>query len=98
MTTVLYHVTTERKAKAYRASGCIHAPVRGWDSLPAAMAWAMKTGRKVIYRVSPTTCIYPMPDHENKYGRGVFIDADVPMDRVKCEYSAGGNLELMEEL
>lgn len=46
---ILYHVTTNKKAKKYRESGCIHKPVRGFTTIVAAMAWAIKTGRKVIY-------------------------------------------------
>lgn len=44
----LYHATTQKKAKLYRISGAIHSPVRGFTSLQAAMAWAMKVGRVVI--------------------------------------------------
>ena len=87
-----WHVTTERKAKKYRQSCKINAPVRGWTSLEAAMAWAMKTGRKVIYEVTPAAQIFPMPDHSNKYGRGVFVDADVSVKNIQCEYSAGESI------
>ena len=38
----LYHATTQKKAKQYRQSGAIHAPVRGFTTMQAAMAWAMK--------------------------------------------------------
>ena len=43
----LYHVTTEKKAKHYRDTGFICKPVRGFDTLMGAMAWAIKTGRAV---------------------------------------------------
>ena len=36
----LYHATTEKKAKLYRHTGAILAPVRGFTTLQAAMAWA----------------------------------------------------------
>lgn len=29
----LYHVTTQKKAKQYRQSGAIHAPVRGFTTM-----------------------------------------------------------------
>ena len=83
----LFHVTTGRKAKLYRQTGHINAPVRGFDTLMAAMAWAMKTGRKVILRVEPVTTPQMLPDHHNDYGRAWWTDS-VPMCRVKCAYSA----------
>ena len=85
----LFHVTTGRKAKLYRQTGRINAPVRGFDTLMAAMAWAMKTGRKVIMRVEPVTTPQLLPDHHNEYGRAWWTDS-VPIDRVKCAYSAEG--------
>lgn len=33
----LYHATTQKKAKLYRQSGAIHAPVRGFTTMQAAM-------------------------------------------------------------
>jgi len=85
----LFHATTGRKAKLYRQTGRINAPVRGFDTLMAAMAWAMKTGRKVILRVEPVTAPQMLPDHHNEYGRAWWTDS-VPMSRVKCAYSAEG--------
>lgn len=38
----LYHATTQKKAKQYRQSGAILAPVRGFTTMQAAMAWAMR--------------------------------------------------------
>ena len=85
----LFHVTTGKKAKLYRQTGQINAPVRGFDTLQAAMAWAMKVGRKVILRVEPVTTPQMLPDHHNDYGRAWWTDS-VPMSRVKCAYSAEG--------
>ena len=90
--TVLYHVTTAKKAKRYRESGHIKKPVRGFDTLLAAMAWANKTGRKVVYRVSGTPA-YMLPDHHNEFGKAYWIDEDVPVCRIKCVFSAATVLE-----
>lgn len=86
---VLFHVTTGKKAKLYRQSGRINGPVRGFDTLMAAMAWAMKTGRKVILRVTPVTAVYLLPDHHNEFGRAWWTGC-VPVECVKCAYSAEG--------
>lgn len=83
----LYHVTTPKKAKAYRASGCIYKPVRGFTTLQAAMAWAIKVGRTVIYRVDGEKA-YKLSDHHNPYGEAWWIDADVPIDNILCVFSA----------
>ena len=85
----LFHVTTGRKAKLYRQTGQINAPVRGFDTLQGAMAWAMKVGRKVILRVDPVTPPQKLPDHHNAFGSAWWTDS-VPMTRVKCAYSAEG--------
>jgi hypothetical protein len=50
----LYHATTQKKAKQYRQSGAILAPVRGFTTMQAAMAWAMKVGRVVILEFEAT--------------------------------------------
>lgn len=92
----LYHVTTGRKAKLYRQTGQIHGPVRGFDTLLAAMAWAMKTGRKVILFVECPTPPQMLPDHHNDYGRAWWTDS-VPMSSVRCEYSAEGAWPKPEE-
>ena len=85
----LYHVTTGKKAKRYRLSGKINAPVRGFDTLMAAMAWAIKTGRKVIMRIEPLAQPQMLPDHHNKYGNAWWTES-VPIECVKCEYSGEG--------
>ena len=83
----LYHVTTEKKAKRYHESGCVQKPVRGFTTLQGAMAWAMKTGRKVIYQVDGYPA-YKLPDHHNAYGEAWWIDEDVPIEQIKCVFSA----------
>jgi len=95
----MFHVTTERKAKLYRQTGFIRQPVRGFDTLLAAMAWAIKTGRKVIYKVEFQGNTWLLPDHHNQYGSAYWCDKDVPVSAIRCEYSGGGsNPELREEL
>lgn len=81
----LYHVTTEKKAKLYRQSGSIHSPVRGFDTLIGAMAWAMRSGRKVIYEFE-TDKPYKLPDHHNEFDNAWWNDGDVTM--FNCRYSA----------
>jgi len=82
---MLYHVTTQKKAKSYRHTGRIIAPVRGFDTLLAAMAWAMKVGRIVILEFS-AEAPYKLPDHHNKFGAAFWVDEDV--SEWKCTYSA----------
>lgn len=72
----LYHVTTPKKAKLYRRSGCIYKPVRGFTTLLAAQAWAIKTGRTVIYKIESDKC-FKMPDHHNKYGEAWWVDENI---------------------
>lgn len=88
-TKLLYHVTTPKKAKKYRESGCILKPVRGFTTLSAAMAWAIKTGRTVIYAVegSKLKC-YKLPDHHNEYGQAWWFDENIKIDNIKCVFSA----------
>ena len=86
----LYHVTTPKKAKRYRESGFISHPVRGFTTLMAAMAWAIKTGRTVIYKVDGDPA-YKLPDHHNTFGEAWWIDNDVPIEKIKCEFSADKN-------
>lgn len=81
----LYHVTTEKKAKQYRQSGMINAPVRGFTNLKAAMAWAMKVGRTVILEFEADHP-YKLPDHHNRFGEAWWNDGDV--SEWHCEFSA----------
>jgi hypothetical protein len=46
---ILYHATTPKKAKLYSQTGHIIKPVRGFTTLQAAMAWAMKVSRTVLW-------------------------------------------------
>lgn len=88
-TKTLYHVTTPKKAKKYRESGCILKPVRGFTTLKAALAWAVKTGRTVIYTVEGSTCnCYKLPDHHNEYGQAWWFDENIKIDNIKCVFSA----------
>lgn len=84
----LFHVTTQKKAKAYRNSGAIHKPVRGFTTEKAAMAWAMKTGRTVIIEFTADNH-YKLPDHHNIYGEAWWNDNDVI--EWKCVFSAMGD-------
>jgi len=81
----LYHVTSEKKAKLYRQNGMIRKPVRGFTTLQAAMAWAMKVNRKVIYEIEGEPA-YKLPDHHNQFGEAWWIDKNVTA--FKCAYSA----------
>jgi len=85
---ILYHATTQKKAKLYRQTGCIKAPVRGFSTLIAAMAWAMKCNRTVILAFEANRP-YKLPDHHNKYGEAWWNDGDVELWR--CEFSANGD-------
>ena len=84
---ILFHVTTEKKAKQYHESGKIYKPVRGFTTLQGAMAWAVKVGRKVIYQVDGEPA-YKLPDHHNAYGDAWWIDNDVLIDDIRCVFSA----------
>lgn len=83
---VLYHVTTGKKAKLYRSGLQIASPVRGFDSLIGAMAWAIKTGRKVIYEIRPLVQPQLLPDHHNEFGNAWWTES-VPVERIKCVFS-----------
>lgn len=83
---VLYHVTTGKKAKLYRSGLQIASPVRGFDSLIGAMAWAIKTGRKVIYEIRPLVQPQLLPDHHNEFGNAWWTEG-VPVERIKCVFS-----------
>ena len=84
---ILYHVTSEKKARAYHVTGHIVAPVRGFTTLPAAMLWAMRVGRRVIYEIQADTP-YKMPDHHNQFGDAWWNDGDILIKNIKCVVSA----------
>lgn len=84
----LYHSTTQKKAKLYRASGVIHAPVRGFTTLQAAMAWSMKVGRTVILEFEASNP-HKLPDHHNTFGEAWWNDGDVT--KWRCVFSAIGD-------
>ena len=84
---ILYHATTEKKAKKYRQSGCIKSPVRGFSTLQAAMFWSMKIGRKVIYQIDADNP-HKLPDHHNQFGEAWWNDGDVCVDKIACVVSA----------
>ncbi len=81
----LYHVTTKKKAKQYRESGYIKSPVRGFTTLQAAMAWAIKVNRSVIYEIECTEP-YKLPDHHNRFGEAWWNNGDVK--KFNCVFSA----------
>ncbi len=84
----LYHVTTPKKAKSYRASKRIIAPVRGFDTLIGAMAWAMKVGRSVVYELNvDSDRTHRLPDHHNQFGTAYYSQDDVLIDQAKCVVS-----------
>jgi len=81
----LFHVTTPAKAKKYREQMAIHAPVRGFTTITAAMAWALKVGRTIIYEIECYDA-HKLPDHHNKYGEAWWNDGDVL--KFNCVFSA----------
>ena len=92
---VLYHATTPKKASLYKGSKQINKPVRGFTSLQAAMAWAIKINgsRTVFYeidtdKISTGISTYKLPDHHNVFGEAWWIDSDVPYEKIKCVFSA----------
>lgn len=84
----LYHVTTQKKAKMYRETGVIKAPVRGFTTDKAAMAWAMKVGRTVILQFT-ATAPHKLPDHHNTFGEAWWNDGDIR--NWHCVFSAHGD-------
>ena len=80
---ILYHVTTPKKARKYHGTGYIKKPVRGFDTLMGAMVWAIKVGRKVIYRINCEN-VYLLPDHHNKHGKAWWANENVPINNIKC--------------
>lgn len=84
----LYHATTPKKVQRYHASGHrIIAPVRGFNTLKAAMAWAMKTKRSVVLEIDGTGAL-KLPDHHNAFGDAYWLDRDITEWR--CVVSPGG--------
>ena len=81
----LFHVTTPKKAKLYRATGYIRSPVRGFTTIEAAMAWALKVHRTVIYEIVANKP-HKLPDHHNRVGEAWWNDEDV-ID-FRCVFSA----------
>jgi hypothetical protein len=82
----LYHATTPKKVKAYRHTGHIISPVRGFTTPMAAMAWAMRVGRTVIIEFEADNP-YKLPDHHNPFGEAWWNDGNV--SDYRCYYSAG---------
>lgn len=82
---ILYHVTSEKLARKYRQNGRIKSPVRGFTTVPAAMAWAIKTGRKVILEFEATRA-HKLPDHHNAWGYAWWNDGDI--HEWSCVFSA----------
>jgi len=85
---ILYHATSQKKAKQYRDTGCIQRPVRGFTTMLASMAWAMKVGRTVIMEFEANKP-YKLPDHHNQFGEAWWNDGDVK--EYKCVFSAIGD-------
>ena len=81
MSNQLYHATTPKKLKRYKATGNILAPVRGFNTYEAAQLWATRVGRTIILSIWPET-IYPLPDHKNRYGRAFWSPNDIKIWRV----------------
>lgn len=79
--TTIYHATTPKKAALYRQTGHIIGPVRGFDTLIGAMAWALSIEgrRSVILAVEATSSdvVHKLPDHHNQFGTAWWIDENV---------------------
>lgn len=58
-----FHVTTPSLLNRYEISGKINAPVRFWNSIQDAVAWAAKTGRGLILEINVPNAI-PLPNHK----------------------------------
>ena len=82
---ILYHVTTAKKAKAYRESQAIHSPVRGFTTFVAALAWGCKVGRTVVLEFD-ANAPHKLPDHHNEYGQAFWNEGNV--NEWKCVFSA----------
>ena len=89
-TTKLFHVTTQKKARLYQQTGYIKSPVRGFDTLNAAMFWAMKTGRTVIYEFYSSNP-QKLPDHHNQFGYAYWNEGDILYKDINCVVSANNS-------
>ena len=85
---ILFHATTQKKAKLYRQTGCIKSPVRGFTTMQGAMAWAMKVGRTVIMEIE-APAPHKLPDHHNQFGEAWWNDGNI--ENWKCVFSANGD-------
>lgn len=83
---ILYHAATQKQAKYYRQAGKITKP-KGFTTLLAAMAWAMKVNRTVILEFAANNP-HKLPDHRNKFGEAWWNDGDIA--EWKCVFSAHG--------
>ncbi len=85
----LYHCTTPKKAQLYKNTGHIIYPVRGFDSLQAAMLWCIKTKRTVIYeiKVPDKEITHKLPDHHNDFGNAYWIEQNIKYEDIKCVLS-----------
>ena len=93
ITTKLFHVTTQEKAKLYRQTGRIKGPVCGFDTLSAAMFWAMKTRRTVIYEFysdEPQN----LNENHNQFGYAYWNEGDVLYKDINCVVSANNSKKL----
>ena len=68
MPTRLYHCTTPRKLAQYHATGRILPPIRGFDTMDAAKEWGRIRKRSLIVEVTPSSPVYPLPDHHQSEG------------------------------
>ena len=82
---ILYHATTQKKAKLFRQVGYIRSPVRGFTTMGAAMAWSIKVNRTVILEFDAD---HPqkLPDHHNQFGEAWWNDGNIK--EWKCVFSA----------
>ena len=78
----IYHATTPKKENRYHNSGAILSPVRGFTTMEAAMMWALKTGRTIIYKVDGEKA-YKLPDHHNSLGEAWWIDCNISINNIK---------------
>lgn len=69
----------------YQQTGRIISPVRGFTTLMAAMAWAVKVGRSVIIEFESDR-YHKLPDHHNRFGNAYWHEGDVT--EWDCVFSA----------